>query len=110
MYHGKTPRTLRRRFALAAAGLLLAAALAAAGAWGAGRLEKDLAAKGAGALRATVLERAVQCYALEGAYPPSLAYLEENYGLQVDRSRYIVTYEAFAPNLLPDVTVLQKGG
>ena len=75
MYHGKTPRTLRRRFALAAAGLLLAAALAA-GAWGAGRLEKDLAAKGAGALRATVLERAVQCYALEGAYPPSLAYLE----------------------------------
>ncbi|WP_418972697.1 hypothetical protein, partial [Allofournierella sp.] len=81
-----------------------------AGAWGAGRLEKDLAAKGAGALRAAVLERAVQCYALEGAYPPSLAYLEENYGLQVDRSRYIVTYEAFAPNLLPDVTVLQKGG
>ena len=32
MYHGKTPRTLRRRFALAAAGLLLAAALAV-GAW-----------------------------------------------------------------------------
>ena len=28
MYHGKTPRTLRRRFALAAAGLLLAGAWA----------------------------------------------------------------------------------
>lgn len=109
MYHEKAPRPLRRRLALAAAGLL-AAALAAAGAWGAGRLERDLTAKGAGALRATVLDRAVQCYALEGAYPPSLFYLEENYGLQVDRSRYIVTYEAFAPNLLPDVTVLQKDG
>lgn len=109
MYHEKTPRPLRRRLAAAAACLVLAAALTAA-AWGAGRLEADLLGQGAGALRATVLERAVQCYALEGAYPPDLAYLEEYYGLQIDRSRYIVAYEAFAPNLLPDVTVLQRGG
>lgn len=110
MYHEK--KTLRpgRRLVLAGALVLAAVALALLGAWGAGRLGSDLAAKGAAALQATVLQRAVQCYALEGAYPPSVAYLEENYGLQIDRSRYIVAYEAFAPNLLPDVVVLQKGG
>lgn len=104
----KKPRGRLKKWGLAAA--LLAALLAPAGLWGCGRLAADLNEKGARALRAAVLEKAVQCYALEGAYPPSAAYLEENYGLQIDHSRYIVAYEAFAPNLLPDVAVLQKGG
>lgn len=40
-------------------------------------------------LRTAVLDAAVQCYALEGAYPQSLSYLEENYGVQVNHSRFI---------------------
>ena len=76
--------------------------------WGAGRLQRDLTQKGAQALKATVQQRAVQCYAVEGAYPESLAYLEQNYGLRINRQRYIVAYDVFAPNLLPDVTVLIK--
>ena len=58
--------------------------------------------------RAEVLDAAVQCYALEGAYPQSLSYLEENYGVQVNHSRFIVSYEAYASNQLPAVAVLEK--
>ena len=59
-------------------------------------------------LRTAVLDAAVQCYALEGAYPQSLSYLEENYGVQVNHSRFIVSYEAYASNQLPAVAVLEK--
>lgn len=48
------------------------------------------------------------CYAAEGVYPPNLEYLEERYGVQVDESRYTVFYDAFAENLMPDVTVLVR--
>lgn len=59
------------------------------------------------------LERALQrscvaCYAAEGVYPPDLAYLEEHYGIQIDETRYIVHYDIFASNLMPNITVLEK--
>lgn len=61
------------------------------------------------AIRENVLSVAVQCYAVEGVFPPDLAYLEEHYGLVIDRDRYIVTYEAFSTNMMPDVSVLVRG-
>lgn len=60
-------------------------------------------------LEEAVRRSAVACYAAEGIYPPSLDYLEEHYGLQVDRTRYTVVYDVFASNLMPDVTVLENG-
>ncbi len=59
-------------------------------------------------LKNSVLQSAVHCYALEGFYPDSLAYLEEHYGLQYDRDRYIVDYEIIGSNLMPDVTVIAR--
>lgn len=57
----------------------------------------------------TVLQRAsVACYAAEGIYPPNLTYLEEHYGVQIDEKRYVVTYDAVAANLMPDITVLEQ--
>jgi hypothetical protein len=50
----------------------------------------------------------IQCYAIEGAYPPSVEYLEQNYGVQVDREKYFVYYEAYAQNIMPDVIVREK--
>jgi hypothetical protein len=47
----------------------------------------------------------VQCYALEGSYPPSLEYLEKNYGLLLDRARYVFLYEVPGANLAPIVGV-----
>mgnify|MGYP003290655336 CR=1 FL=1 len=51
----------------------------------------------------------VACYAAEGIYPPSLSYLEQHYGVQIDKERYTVFYEVFADNLMPEITVLEKG-
>jgi hypothetical protein len=50
----------------------------------------------------------VSCYALEGQYPPDIAYLQEQYGLQIDMDRYMVHYEVFAENIMPDITVLER--
>ena len=56
------------------------------------------------ALRRTV----VSCYALEGRYPPNLEYLSQSYGLQLNEERYIVHYEIFAENIMPEITVLER--
>ena len=56
-------------------------------------------------IRKAVLDACVQCYALEGSYPPSLEYLEKHYGLILDREEYIY-YEA--SNVMPTVEVYKK--
>ena len=57
-----------------------------------------------------VRNAALTCYAVEGAYPEDLQYLRDHYGLAYDASRYTVTYDAFASNLLPDIYVVEVGG
>ena len=59
-------------------------------------------------LEEVLREAAVACYAVEGIYPPDLAYLEEHYGVQIDRRHFVVRYTAIAENLMPDITVLEK--
>lgn len=57
----------------------------------------------------TALERNIaQCYAVEGAYPPSLSYLEEHYGLTYDRDLFFVDYQPIGANLRPDVTIIRR--
>ncbi len=59
------------------------------------------------------LDRAVvECYALEGFYPPDLDYLKERYGITIDETLYYVDYFYLGSNLMPDITVLpaMKGG
>lgn len=51
---------------------------------------------------------AVSCYATEGIYPPNIDYMKEHYGIQIDESKYLVRYEIFAENLMPDITVLER--
>ncbi|ADL03904.1 hypothetical protein [Lacrimispora saccharolytica] len=62
-------------------------------------------ARGAETLRDAIRRASVQCYAIEGRYPPNVEYLEENYGIQIDRNRYDVFYSGFASNFMPDITV-----
>lgn len=50
----------------------------------------------------------VQCYAIEGRYPPSIEYLEQHYGLTYDKETFFVDYIPVASNLYPDVTVIRK--
>ena len=70
---------------------------------------RDLSEESAAAIQEAVQRTARQCYVVEGVYPPSLSYLEENYGLQVNTEDFYVTYEAFASNLPPTVHVIAKG-
>ncbi len=59
----------------------------------------------------TALRRSIsQCYAVEGAYPPSVDYLVDHYGLTYDSSTFLVDYDYYGGNLLPEVTVLRKTG
>ena len=50
----------------------------------------------------------VACFAAEGVYPPTLDYLEDNYGIQIDENKYAVFYDIYAENLMPDITVLER--
>ena len=72
-------------------------------------LQRNIRENSREAIRNTVLRCAVECYAVEGAYPDSLGYLEERYGLTVNHRDFIVTYEVFASNVAPDVQVLVRG-
>lgn len=60
------------------------------------------------AIRDTIRQRALQCYVIEGAYPESLDYLIENYGLAVNTEDYKIVYVPYAENLPPEVKVIYK--
>lgn len=49
-----------------------------------------------------------QCYALEGAYPPNLTYLESNYGLLLDWERFHYFYDVIGANIHPIIEVQVK--
>ncbi len=61
--------------------------------------------QGTVSVRQSILDSAKQCFAIEGAYPSSLEYLEENYGLTVNQDTYVIYYDSFAANLPPSVVV-----
>ena len=80
--------------------------IAAALCWWAVRAgSRNLQEEGVQALKQTITASARQCYVVEGVYPEDLGYLEDNYGLQINKDRYYVTYDAFAQNLPPSVRV-----
>lgn len=72
-------------------------------------VESNLRENGRYAIRDAVRRAAMECYAVEGVFPPEVAYLEENYGLVINHDAYIVSYEIFASNVMPDVRVLVRG-
>ena len=55
----------------------------------------------------SITRSVINCYASEGKYPPSFEYLKEHYGISIDENKYIVHYEIFAENFMPDITVLK---
>lgn len=75
---------------------------------GAGSVASLSEAERLSAAEQAVRRAAVQCYAVEGIYPPDLGYMREHYGLQVDEERYLIDYRCFASNLTPDITVLPR--
>ena len=57
-------------------------------------------------LQKAIERAAVQCYAIEGFYPPEVSYLKK-YGVTID-DKFIVEYNCEIPNNLPIIKVMQK--
>ncbi len=55
----------------------------------------------------SVRRAVITCYAQEGSYPPDIEYLKENYGLRIS-DEYLVYYDIFASNIMPNITVARK--
>lgn len=60
-------------------------------------------------VRDAVKNAALTCYAVEGAYPEDIDYLRRHYGLAYNEERYMIYYDAFASNVLPDIRVVERG-
>lgn len=61
-------------------------------------------------VRDAVRSAVLTCYAVEGAYPTTIDYLKEYYGLAYNEDAYLVIYDAFASNIMPSIRVLELGG
>ena len=105
MYHEKTyAEQRRRRHRLLAA--LATTVLCVVLIWCAAVAARDLSREqGAAAVREAILRSALQCCAVEGSYPTSVAHLEEHYGLVINEADYQVTYDWLGDNILPSVVV-----
>ncbi len=74
-----------------------------------GRISNSHQAAESEIVRQSIKDAAINCYAVEGAYPDDLDYLRENYQLAYNEDRYLVTYESFSSNHIPDIYVTERG-
>ena len=74
---------------------------------GIGKLGAADSSKATERVREALEQAVMQCYALEGAYPPDLEYLADHYGLIVDRERYLFLYEVIGDNVHPIIDVVR---
>lgn len=50
----------------------------------------------------------IECYALEGYYPPDLNYIEEHYGLSYNKSEFFIDYQIEGENIKPTFTIIER--
>ena len=96
------------RWLISAAAILL---FIGAVAWlliGLNRTEEAAKGQQLAAVQRSVENGITLCYSIEGAYPESLEYLVDSYGVSYDSNHYIVHYDCFAANIRPTVTVLER--
>ena len=87
--------------------ILFTAAIIGMIALGLKQTEQSSKAEGLRVLEESIIRATVKCYAVEGRYPDTVAYIESNYGIRIDRTKYAVHYEIFASNLFPEITVIE---
>ena len=58
----------------------------------------------------SVTRAAQELHLAQPSLSVAIRELEEHYGVQVDEDRYTVFYEAFAENLMPEITVVENEG
>lgn len=106
----KSSLTMKKRKKSGAAGILLMVLFSAAiliFVWqGMGKVSQGASAQQLRYAQTAVRRTAVQCYALEGRFPPSLQYMEDEYGLMIDHEKILVHYIPAGGNLMPEIRVL----
>ena len=87
--------------------LLFTAAVMGMIMYGLHQTEQSSRSEGRRILEDSIRHAVIVSYAVEGRYPESIAYLEENFGITIDRSKYKVHYSIFATNFMPDITIIE---
>ncbi|MCL2386596.1 MAG: hypothetical protein FWC89_03500 [Defluviitaleaceae bacterium] len=64
-------------------------------------------AEGMRLLEEAIVRAAVHSYAVHGYFPESLDYIVDTFGIHIDTTRFVVHYEVFAANILPDIRVFE---
>ncbi len=101
IYTGKSGRRIRS-FIIPAAAFAAAVVITGVGLMRTGQAQSVYMAR---SVRQSIVRAAAMCYAAEGSYPESLGYLEENYGIRINRDKYIVHYSFAGSNISPEVAV-----
>lgn len=74
--------------------------------YGMAQVQKDTNERQILSLNNAINRSVLQCYAVEGTYPPSLEYIKEHYGLYYDEDDFFVDYQSIGSNIMPDITVI----
>jgi hypothetical protein len=106
MHHSRFGTHRRKLNTLIITGILMAALLFLS-LYGMNRIGTGSADRSEKLLQEALTQDITECYALEGSYPPSLAYLEEHYGLTYDRNLFYIDYQPVASNIRPDCTIIR---
>ena len=85
--------------------VILISAVLVAGVYYIGNMSSE---QGIRLTREAAVRTAVECYAIEGIYPPDVQYMEDNYNLSYDKTKYFIHYDAFASNIMPTIEVYEK--
>ena len=75
--------------------------------YGLRQTEEASSAEGLRILEDSIRRAVITAYAIEGRFPESLAHIENNYGIFIDRSRFVVHYRPIATNIMPDIAVFE---
>lgn len=71
-------------------------------------MEKDNGSEASEILKEAVTKAAVHCYAVEGAYPENLEYIEKNYQLNYNKDKFTVHYTSIGSNIMPDIFIVRS--
>lgn len=72
------------------------------------KMENGQQAESVKQLDSSIRKAVLTCYATEGVYPPTVDYIKQNYGIQIDEERFAVFYEVFGDNIMPEITIVEK--
>lgn len=56
----------------------------------------------------SVKKAVILCYSIEGEFPPDIEYLKDNYNLIVNDDKYIIHYNVFASNVMPEIVLFSR--